>query len=231
MNEIDGMHLRAELIEVGQRLDQRTLISGTEGNVSVRLGQDSILITQSGTMLGRLMQEDFVRVGLSSGELLDKHGKPTSELGAHLSAYRSDPNIQAIVHAHPRSCVALTLRGWTLEGIPLPEAAYAIGSVPTCAFAVPGSDEGGEVMAQWAAKRDALVFDRHGAFTFGKTPFEAQARMEMLDAVAQSVLLAGGPDQLRPMTTEQVDRVVANALKSGVREDSLRAWADAVKLR
>lgn len=229
VDDVRVMQLRGELIEVGKRLDGRLLVAGTEGNVSARLDEDTLLITRSGTMLGRLQHSDLLRVRISNGQALDRFGRPTSELGAHLEAYRADRRIGAIIHAHPKSCVALTLRGWTLEAVPLPEAAYALGSVPTCAFAVPGSEEGGEVMKQWASKRDALLFDRHGAFTFGGTPFAALARMEMLDAVAQIVLLAGGPDQMKPLARDEIERVADVARKAGAHADGLNAWVERLR--
>ncbi|HEX04205.1 MAG TPA: class II aldolase/adducin family protein [Bacteroidetes bacterium] len=231
MNEADVMQLHNDLIEVGQRLDERQMIAGTGGNLSVRLPDDTILITRSGSMLGRLQMSDFVRVNLKDGSVSDGSGKPTSELHTHLVAYQTNPNITSIVHAHPNSCIALMLRGWTLDAVPLAEAAYSLGSVPTCDFAVPGSDEGGEVIKKWAGSRYALLLDRHGAFTFGNSPFDALSRMEVLDAVAQIVLLAGGPAMLKPMHEDEVDRVVENALRYGVRGEMVTVWAEKVNGR
>ena len=226
MDGVDLIRLRDELIDIGKRLDTRQLTSGTEGNLSARLNKDTVLVTRSGCMLGLLRQRDFVRVRLSDGLVLDRSGPPTSELGAHLELYRADDSIKAIVHAHPVSCMAITLRNWSLEAVPIPEAAYALGSVPTCEFAVPGSDEGGNVVAQWAGKRDVMLLVRHGAIRVGTSPFEALARMKMLDAVAQTVLLAGGPDQMKSLSRADAERVATQAIKAGGREESVAAWLD-----
>jgi len=224
MDGVDLIRLREELIDIGKRLDARQLTAGSEGNLSARLNKDSVLVTRSGCMLGCLRHGDFVRVRLSDGLVLDRSGPPTSELGAHLVLYRADESTKAIVHAHPASCMAITLRNWSLEAVPIPEAAYALGSVPTCDFAVPGSDEGGNVVAQWAGKRDVMLLDRHGAIAVGTSPFDALARMKILDAVAQAVLLAGGPDNMVKLNRADAEAVAAQAIKAGSREESVRAW-------
>lgn len=219
------LQVREQLIETGKRLDHRRLVAGSEGNASARLRDGSVMITSSGSFLGRLDKSSFVRIAVDDESVLEGDGKPTSELAAHLAAYRADDSIGAVVHAHPVACVALTLRGWSLEAVPLPEAAYAFGSVPTCRFALPGTEEGGGVVGEWARKRDALLLDRHGAITFGSTVEEALARMEMLAAVAETVILAGGPDRLQPLGSSDIDNIAMAAKRYGVREDSIERWA------
>jgi L-fuculose-phosphate aldolase len=220
--------LASMLIEAGKRLDQHGLAAGTEGNVSARLGDGSILISASGTYLGRLCTSTLVRVS-ADGLLLDDHSpRPTSELSAHLTAYSNRSDIGTVIHAHTPHALALMLRGEGLDAVPLAEAAYAFGSVPTCEFAVPGTDEGGKTIERWIGERDALLLDRHGALTVGRTVDEALARMEMLDAVARAVLLAGGAGALRPLEPSQVQRIHDAALKAGVREEAIRAWRDRV---
>ncbi|MBS1260913.1 MAG: 3-oxo-tetronate 4-phosphate decarboxylase [Calditrichaeota bacterium] len=219
------------MIEAGKRLDVRGLIAGFEGNMSALLPERTVLISASGSALGRLVHKDFVTVDANSGEVLEGTATASSELDAHLAAYRTDDSIGAVIHAHPKSCITLTLRGWTLEAVPLPEAAYTLGSVPTCRFAVPGTPEGGEVVAHWASRRDAILFDRHGAITFGATVDDALARMEMLDAVAEIVLRAGGPENVKPLTAEEVERVAGAARGFGVRREALDVWIEAMSRR
>src|SRR5690606_11488374 len=49
--------LRAELVAVGQRADQRGLVWGTGGNLSARLDGERFLITAAGTRLDALDPE------------------------------------------------------------------------------------------------------------------------------------------------------------------------------
>ena len=79
-----------------------------------------------------------------------------------------------------------------------------------------------------AGQTDALLLDRHGALTVGRTVSEALARMEMLDAVARIVLLAGGLKAMKPLTPDEADRIEAAALKAGAHEGAVRRWRQAV---
>lgn len=212
------------LLEAGERLDARQLIAGTEGNLSARLADGSILITASGRFKGLLTPHDLVRVNLE-GEVLEGKRGMSSEGWTHLAAYKAREDIGAVVHAHPPHTLALTLRGWNLEAVPLAEAAYSFGSVPTCRFAVPGTPEGAAVIDDWIGQRDAVLLDRHGALTVGADLWQALARMEMLEAVARVILLAGGPGYLRKLERAEIGRIREAALKAGGRPEAVDAWA------
>lgn len=217
-----------QLIEAGRRLDARSLVAGTEGNISLRLPRGDLLISGSGTMLGALETSMLVHVSADGRHYDSDEFHPTSELAAHLAAYRVRPEVNAVVHAHPPHAITLMMRGESLEAVPLGEAAYAFGSVPTTEFAVPGTPEGGEVAARWIGERDAILLDRHGALTVGRTMAEALSRMEMLDAVARVILLAGGSGALKPLTSGEADRIAEAALKAGALEAAVRAWRQRV---
>lgn len=217
------------LIHAGVRLDRRNLIAGTEGNLSLRLGDGSILITGSGAFKGELTERDLLRVSLD-GEVIEQRDRAkSSESEAHLTCYRLRPDVNAVVHAHPVHAVALMLRGENLEAVPLAEAAYAFGSVPTATFAVPGTPEGGRAVAAWIDKRDAVLLDRHGAVTVGKTLDEALSRMEILDAVASTVLAAGSHGRMKPIEGSLVTAIADAAVQAGAKKEAVDAWAAAMK--
>ncbi|MCB2198671.1 class II aldolase/adducin family protein [bacterium] len=225
MSQRDSI-LRA-LLEAGQRLDQRQLVAGTEGNLSARLEDGTILITASGRFKGTLTPNDLVLVDLE-GKKLEGAAAMSSEGWTHLEAYRARPDIGAVVHAHPPHVLALNLQGWDMEAVPLAEAAYGFGSVPTCEFAVPGTPEGAASIGGWIEKRDALLLDRHGAVTVGSDLRQALARMEMLEAVARVIVLARGPNHIRSLEAEQVERIRTAALLAGGRKEAIDAWAEKV---
>ena len=59
----------SELIEIGRLLHSRGWLPASGGNLSVRLEDDRVLITASGSHKGHLTREDFVVVNLK-GEVL-----------------------------------------------------------------------------------------------------------------------------------------------------------------
>ncbi|MDP8208226.1 MAG: class II aldolase/adducin family protein [Candidatus Electryonea clarkiae] len=212
------------MIKAGKRLDTKNLTVGTEGNLSVRINQTEIMITASNCCNGELTAGDFVTLNLD-GEVINGTSKPSSEKEAHLVVYRSRSDVNAVIHAHPPNAIALTIAGKSLEAVPLPEAAYSFGSIPTCKFAVPGTDEGGRVVNKWIKERDALLLDHHGAITVGENLQQAMARMEMLESVAKIVWLYSQLGEDIKLGNENIKRIAKAALKAGTtKPEAILAW-------
>ena len=89
---------REELCQVCRLLYQRGYTVGHDGNVSLRLGEDQILVTPSGVGKGRLRPEMLVKCALS-GEVLEGDRHPSSETPMHLMVYRERSDVRAVVHA------------------------------------------------------------------------------------------------------------------------------------
>ena len=100
--------LREELCRAAQLLYQRGYVVGHDGNVSVRLGEDRILITPSGVSKGRLEPEMLVICGLE-GQVLEGDRYPSSEMAMHLLVYRERRDVGAVVHAHPPAATAFAI--------------------------------------------------------------------------------------------------------------------------
>jgi methylthioribulose-1-phosphate dehydratase len=98
-----------EIIAVGRRLDARGLAAATSGNYSLRVGDDRIAITVSGSHKGRLRAADVMLVD-SDGRSLDDR-IPSAETPLHVQLYRLYPHVQAVLHVHSVAAVALT-RSW-----------------------------------------------------------------------------------------------------------------------
>src|SRR6476646_2793634 len=91
------------LIEGGRRLGARGLISAGEGNLSVRLDRDRILVTPGGRRKDELEPDDLVVVWLAhpDREPLSRNGRrPTSDLAIHVAVHAARPDMAAVAHAH-----------------------------------------------------------------------------------------------------------------------------------
>jgi L-fuculose-phosphate aldolase len=199
-------------VEVCRRLYARDLIGAGEGNVSCRLGPGKLLVTPSGVSKGFIKPADLLVVN-ERGEKLQGRGRPSSELRMHLAVYAARPDVEAVVHAHPITTVALTVAGLGPPGELVPEAAVTLGPVALARFAVPGTDEVPASMASALPGHDVILLERHGALTVGKTLFEALDRMETLERVARVAFLARLLGKCEPLGLEVVDRVLVAAGK------------------
>jgi len=91
--------LKKEIIKVGAKLYQSGLVVAKSGNLSVRLDNERILVTATGTSLGNLRYEDIVKVRLSSSQSTGKI-KPSSELPLHILIHKNF-SARSVIHAHP----------------------------------------------------------------------------------------------------------------------------------
>lgn len=206
--------LRAELVETCRRLHARDLIGAGEGNVSVRLGADRFLVTPSGANKGYLSTADLVVVN-GRGELVKGDGKASSELGMHLAAYSSRPDVRAVVHAHPLTAVAFTVAGLPAPNDIVPEAAVVLGEITIAPFATPGTHEVAASLAPLWAGHDVILLERHGALALGRTLAEAFDRLETLERAARIALVARLFGSCEPLPREAVDRVLVAAGRPG----------------
>jgi L-fuculose-phosphate aldolase len=198
------------MLEVGRCLWQREYISGTSGNFSVRLDDDHILSTPSGLAKGRLTPNDLVVTDLEGTVVQGSH-QPSSELRIHLAAYRLRPEIGAVVHAHPKTIVALSLASIDVMFTALPETVVALGLIGSAPYETPGSSALASVMESALENHDAIVMERHGAITLGRNLFEAYDRMETLEHAAQTLYLAQSLGSIEALPDDEIERLLALA--------------------
>ena len=118
--------LREAVCVVCRRLYERGLIAGRDGNVSVRLAEESLLITPAGLSKVDVRPEDLVELGLD-GTVRRGALRPSSELAVHLRAYQRRPDVHAVVHAHPPAATAFAVAGIALDGESLAELRAGVG--------------------------------------------------------------------------------------------------------
>ena len=188
----------------GRRLGTRRLVNGTDGNISVRLGPFALAVTPSGRRKDELAPGDILAVALDASDepAGDIRRRPSSEIAVHRAAYAARPDAAAIAHAHPPAVLGCLLAGLRPDAAVLPEARTVLGRVAY----VPALPFGGPALAAAVAValRDpdvgAVLLDRHGALTVGRSLDEAIDRLEVLDLLCsawQAAWLAGGDPRRR----------------------------------
>ena len=198
---------RRQIVRVCRRLYERGLIAGPDGNVSVRLGADRVLVTPSGLSKVDVTEDVLVEVGLDGRPLAgagEGGGRASSELRVHLAIYRARPDVVAVVHAHPPTATAFGVAGETIPERVLPEVICQMGSVALVPYATPGTDAAALAFAPFLAGHDAFLMANHGATTLGPTLEAAHQRMESLEHAARIVLAARLLGKVTPLTDAQL---------------------------
>lgn len=191
------------IVAAGRRLGARRLVNGTDGNLSVRLGPFALAVTPTGRRKDELTPGDILAATLDTGEAVaDIRRRPSSDIAVHRAVYAARPDAIAIAHAHPPAVLGCLLAGLRPDAAILPEARAVLGRVAY----VPALPFGGPAVA--AAVADALrdpavgavLLDRHGALTVGRSLDEAVDRLEVLDLLCsawQAAWLAGDDPRRR----------------------------------
>ncbi|MFP5343003.1 MAG: class II aldolase/adducin family protein [Candidatus Limnocylindria bacterium] len=191
---MDDHSAAGALIDAGRRLGARGLISAGEGNLSVRLDRDRILVTPTGARKDDLTEDDLVviRPAHAPREARSPAGLgPTSDLAIHLAIHAARPDIGAVAHAHLPASMALTLAGEVPDPVALPETALLLPRLPFVSFGEMGGDE---LAARIAAALTeppeplprAVLLERHGAVAIGDGPAQAVDRLELIEVLCRT---------------------------------------------
>lgn len=88
-----------DIIKVGNNLHKRIWTTSKSENYSVRLDDDHIAITTTGSYKGDLQLDDIILIN-PEGKPLYSSKKPSSDTIDHLGIYHSNPNIGSVLHFH-----------------------------------------------------------------------------------------------------------------------------------
>jgi L-fuculose-phosphate aldolase len=182
------------LIRAGLRLGARGLISAGEGNLSVRLDADRLLVTPTGLRKDELTPDDLVVVWLGhpGREAVSRSGHgPTSDLAIHLAVHAARADIGAIAHAHLPASMGLTLAGEVPDPAALPETANLLPRLPFLTLGIPGSAELARRVASALSEppeplASAVLLERHGAVAVGRDPDHAVNRLELVEVLCRT---------------------------------------------
>jgi L-fuculose-phosphate aldolase len=206
---------RREICRIGRWMYARGYVVASEGNLSVRLDEDRILVTPAGACKGRLALEELLITDLN-GEVVSGTGHPSSEMGMHLLYYHSRPDVRAICHAHPPTATGFAAAGRGLEQAVLPEVIICVGNIPLAPYATPGTWELCANLEPLMPNHDAILLENHGVVTCAHDLATAYQRMEVVEQFARVLLTAeslGGPHLL---PRAEVRKLIAARSRYGV---------------
>lgn len=204
---------RQDIIEVGRELYQKGLLVGTDGNISIRLNENQILITGSGFCKGKLKPENISMVNMQ-GETLEGP-RPARDIRMHLAVYKEKPQTKAVVHAHPPVITGYSMSEVNFDRLALPEVMFNLSGIAVTGYATPISVEVARKVAealQKTPKAESILLANHGALTFGEDVFDAFYKMETLEMFAQANLVSGLIGKTRYLDEGQMS-VVQRLLK------------------
>ena len=202
--------LRADIVEVGRRLWVRGYVASNDGNISVRIGPDRVLMTPASVSKGFMTPDMMVITNLDGQLVAGAPGrKPSSEIQMHLVAYRNRPDVGAVVHAHPPQATGFAVAGLPLDRAVLAEVVTTLGSIPIVEYGTPSTRELAALVEPYVRAHDGFLLANHGAVALGKDLFSAYYKMETIEHFAGISFVARMLGREHLLSREEVDRLQA----------------------
>jgi L-fuculose-phosphate aldolase len=197
---------RLEILRFGKLLHEGGLTAATDGNISVRLNEASVLITPTCISKGMMSTEDLLVVDMH-GRKISGYRDVTSEIGMHMTIYRMRPDVHAIVHAHPPTATGFAACGLALDQALISEVLLSLGSVPLARYATPGTSELSEALEPFIPDHDAVLMANHGVVTYACDLMQAYMNMETVEHFAKIALVVRQLGCEHPLGADQVNKL------------------------
>jgi L-fuculose-phosphate aldolase len=198
---------RDEIVRYGRMLHSRGFVAAMDGNLSVRLKGDRILVTPTCLSKGAMRPSDMVIVDME-GKRVAGRRTVTSEVGMHLLIYRMRPDIQAIVHAHPPTATGFAAAGLALTEPLVCEVVIGLGCIPLARYGTPGTSELANTLEPFVPNYDAILMSNHGVVAYADTLEHAYMKMETVEHFAQIALVTHLLGKQQPLQEREVEKLL-----------------------
>jgi L-ribulose-5-phosphate 4-epimerase len=176
------------VLETARLMSDRGLVTGTSGNVSMRLtpdnGRELLAITPTSRYYDKLTPEDIPVIDFEA-EPVEGDLAPSSESMLHIKLYQIRKDIGAVIHTHAVYSSALAVAHLPVPPILDDQVTVIGGEVKIAEYASSGSDELVENVATAIGDRNGVLMMNHGMLAAGKDLREAFTVCETLEKTSR----------------------------------------------
>ena len=218
--------MKQQICEVGHLIWQLGFVAANDGNISMKVDDNTFLTTPTGTSKRILTPEMIIKMNADNEVIECPEGyRPSSEFKMHLRCYKERPDIGAVVHAHPPTATGFAIAHIPLDDYTMPEAIIFLGSVPIAPYGTPGSQEVPDSVAPFLAEHDTILLMNHGAHTVGRDLTQAYYRMETLEHFAKVSLVARQLGGAKELPREKIDECCEIAKAFPIRHPGYKKYS------
>lgn len=175
------------LVDAIRMLTQAELIDYS-GHGSLRRDAGSFYINSGASVRANLTAADIVAIDLD-GVLREGSARPPLEFPLHAEIYRARPDVQAILHTHPRWSTLLTMVGAAVRPV-FPQGCL-LGDVPVVDSPLSVNTPAmGQTVAAGLGAGPAVLLKSHGAVVAGADLLECFALAIYLEENARRQYMA-----------------------------------------
>jgi L-fuculose-phosphate aldolase len=200
-----NVEIKRQIIETCLWLQEKELVIGTWGNVSMRV-DNAIILTPSKVSYDVLTPEDMVTIDYDGG-VIEGSRSPTTEREVHRLIYLARPDVNAIIHYHPVYASAMCATG---EGIPpiFEEMTQLLGGeVPTTPEYIRAGmhEELGQAAARYLGQKNAVLLRNHAPVCVGQNLEYAKIACLVLEKAAACYIALKGKFDIKVIPDELVE--------------------------
>ena len=179
--------IKAALAEAIRML-ARSEIMDHSGHASVRRDRGSFFINSGASVRRTLTADDIVAVDLTGG-LVEGTARPPLEFHIHSEIYRARPDVEVVMHTHPKWSTYLTMTGVAYQ--PVFGQGVLLGDVPVLDSPLSvNTTAAGARLAAALGNGPAVLLKSHGAVVVGPDLFECFALTVYLEENAYRQYMA-----------------------------------------
>jgi ribulose-5-phosphate 4-epimerase/fuculose-1-phosphate aldolase len=187
----DYHKIKQQVLDYSQALVQEGYLSGTGGNLSVRIpGEDALAITPSNFDYLEMQVDDVCVVDFSLKQIEGEH-KPSIESGMHAAVYEGRADVGCVIHTHQVYASALALIDKPIPALYDEQVRWLGRSVEIIPYAPSGTGFLRKNISKMVRNNhNAYILKNHGALSLGPDPERAMHNVLLLEKCALTYILA-----------------------------------------
>jgi L-fuculose-phosphate aldolase len=196
--------LRRELCNFIRRGYHQRLLTSNAGSFSVRLDENSFLISTQLVDRATITPDQLALVRDGRRQ----RGTPPSRAWKlHQHIYQQHPEIRAIVNATPVNATAFSASAARLDTRTIPESYIFLRDVAVFPFSTM-YDMPEKIAETMTPDFPIALIENDCALVLGKNILDAFDRLEVLESTAEAVILSRSLGEVRPMGNDVIDELI-----------------------
>ncbi len=198
--------VKREVVKAYKYLFKNKFVVGFDGNISVRIEKDKILITPKGKQKINLSEKDLVVIDFD-GKKISGKVQPSGEWRIHSIIYQNRRDINAIVHTHPIYSTVISICGFDLNKPLLPETLFYFQGIAQVEYATFYTEELAKMIKKYLSNNDVFVLKNHGLVTIAEDLHSAVIKTEKFEHLAKIFCLTKILGKQKFLTNRQIKKI------------------------
>lgn len=196
------------VLETTRKMLEKGLVTGTAGNVSLRLPPEGarqlLAITPSSRYYDSLGVDDIQIISFEE-KTIEGDLTPSVETKLHIGIYQARNNVNAVIHTHSVFASAVSVAGLDIPAILEDQVAFLGGEIKLSRHALAGSQEQVSNVVAALEDRSAVLIPNHGAVGTGRTIRDAFTACELIEKTARIYLMALSAGNVNPLPADALE--------------------------